>query len=412
VPNPLTRLTNQISPPRLGTDFRWLLGSALVNNLGDGITLAAGPLLIASLTQDPLLVSLGVLFRYLPLLVFGVIGGVAADRFHRRRMVIVANLLRVAVLLVLIATIVTGSVSIALVLAAVFMLGTAETFADSASSTFLPSLVRREDLGVANARSQGAYILANDLVGPPIGAFLFVVGMAVPFAANAAAFLLGAVLITRIVSPAVGRAREPGEGVGMWSDLVEGIRWLIGHPPMRTLALTIISFNVTYGATMGVMVLYATQHLHMSEVGFGLLTTAAAVGGAIGTFSYGALERRFSLANIMRAGLVIETATHIILALTTSAEVALAVMVVSGAHGFVWHTTATTVRQRAVPDELMGRVGGVYRVSNVGGLVVGIPIGGALAGAFGILAPFWFGFVGSAVLVVLLWRRFALIAHD
>ena len=59
----------------------------------------------------------------------------------------------------------------------------------------------------------------------------------------------------------------------------------------------------------------------------------------------------------------------------------------------------------------MGRVSGVYQVALFGGLVVGIPIGGVIARAFGITAPFWFGFVGSAMLVVLLWRQFAYIAH-
>jgi MFS family permease len=409
---PWTRISQVIVPVRLGTDFRWLLSAALINNLGDGITLAAGPLLVASLTQDPFVVSLAVMFDFLPALIFGIIGGVAADRFHRQRQVIVSNLLRSAVLLAMVVTIVTGTVNIAFVLAAIFALGTAETFADGASSTMLPSLVRREDLGVANARTQSAFIFLNQLLGPPIGAFLFVVGMALPFAANAAAFALGAVLIGRISTPAVARVRRELEEWSVWSDLVEGIRWLIGHPPMRTLALTIFAFNVTYGAAWGVLVLYATQRLGMSEVGFGLLTTAIAIGGVIGVLAYGALERRFSLGNIMRVGLLIETATHLVLAVTVSPEVALAVMVVFGAHAFVWGTTSNVVRQRSVPNELMGRVGGVYRVALVGGLVVGTPLGGLLAGAFGITAPFWFGFFGSAILVVLLWRQFPLIALD
>jgi predicted MFS family arabinose efflux permease len=114
----------------------------------------------------------------------------------------------------------------------------------------------------------------------------------------------------------------------------------------------------------------------------------------------------------MRVGLLIETGTHLTLALTHSAVVALAVMVVFGAHAFVWGTTSTTVRQRAVPDALMGRVSGIYRVAVFGGMVVGAPIGGLLASSFGITAPFWFGFVGSAILVTLLWREFRHIAHD
>jgi predicted MFS family arabinose efflux permease len=181
---------------------------------------------------------------------------------------------------------------------------------------------------------------------------------------------------------------------------------------MRTLAVTIFLFNVTFGAAWGVLVLYAGERLGLGPVGFGLLTTAVAIGGIIGTVSYGALERRFALANIMRVGLLIETLWHLVFALTTSAAVAFVAMLVFGVHGFVWNTTSTVVRQRAVPNELLGRVGGVYRVAIVGGIVIGTPIGGLLASRFGITAPFWFGFFGSAALVAVLWRQFDHIVHS
>jgi predicted MFS family arabinose efflux permease len=402
------RITEAIAPARLGRGFRWLLSASFVNNVGDGIAISAGPLLVASKTHDPFLVSMALLSEYLPVLLFGVIGGVAADRFDRKRMVVLVNLGRAFVLAALVVTIVSGAVTIALVLLALFVLGTAETFADSASSTLIPSLVARKDLGVANARMQGTFVLTNQLLLPPVGAFLFALGPAIPFAANAAAFALGAVLISRVV---VDVREAQLERPGVRAEMLEGIRWLIGHPPMRTLALTIFAFNVTYGAAWSVLVLYARERLGMNEVGFGLLTTAVAVGGVIGIVSYGRLERRFSLADIMRVGLLIETFTHLVLALTTLSAVALATLVVFGAHAFVWNTTSTVVRQRAVPDAVLGRVSGVYRVAIMGGLVIGTPIGGLLARTFGITAPFWFGFVGSALLVAIMWRQFDHIVH-
>ena len=404
----LARPAEVIAPSRLGRSFRWLLAAALVNNMGDGIVLAAGPLLVASQTSDPFLVSMAVLAEYLPVLLFGVLGGAAADRFDRRRMVIVVNLGRALALAVLVATIVSGTISIAVVLVTLFILGTAETFADSASSTFIPNLVNREDLGLANSRMQGAFLLTNQLVAPPIGAFLFATGMAIPFATNAVCVVLGAVLVSRVVISSRAEVRVPS---GIRTEMREGIQWLLAHPPMRTLALTIFTFNVTFGAAWSVLVLYATERLGMGPVGFGLLTTAVAVGGIVGIVSYGGLERRFSLGDIMRVGLLIETCTHLVLALTTSAAVALATMVVFGAHAFVWGTTSEVVRQRAVPDELLGRVSGVYRVAIVGGLAIGAPIGGILASLYGITAPFWFGFIGSALLVAVLWRRFDDIVH-
>jgi predicted MFS family arabinose efflux permease len=396
-------------PARLGRSFRWLLASSVATNAGDGIALAAGPLLVASQTRDPLLVSMALLSQQLPYLLFGFLAGAVADRMDRRRIVAIVDLGRAVVLAVLAATIAGGSVNIVVVLLALFVLGTAETFADVSSHSLLPRVVRREDLGIANARLSGSFLLTNQLLTPPIGAFLFAIGMALPFATNAACFALGAILVSRVVSDVTSDV--PTSGASLRADIVEGFRWLMGHPPMRTLALTIVAFNVTYGAAWSVLVLYASERLGMDEVGFGLITTAIAVGGIIGTVSYGRLERRFSLADIMRVGLLIETFTHLSLALTTVPIVALATMVVFGAHAFVWGTTSTVVRQRAVPDALLGRVTGVYHVGVLGGIVVGTPIGGLLARGFGITAPFWFGFVGSALLVALLWRQFEHIVH-
>jgi MFS family permease len=408
VRSPLARSAEIIVPTRLGRSFRWILAASLINNVGDGIVLAAGPLLVASETRDPFVVSMAALSASLPTLLFGVFGGAAADRFDRRRLVIVVDIVRAVVLVLLATTIVSGTVSIAVVLVTLFVLGTAETFADSASSTFLPNLVERDDLGLANSRMQGAFLLTNQLVAPPIGAFLFAVGMALPFATNAVCFALGALLVSRVVS---STRREPAGRSRLRTELSEGFRWLLAHPPMRTLAVTIFAFNVTFGAAWSVFVLYANERLGLGPVGFGLLTTAVAVGGIVGIVSYGRLERRFSLGDIMRTGLIVETATHLSLAVTTSALVALGTLVVFGAHAFVWGTTSEVVRQRAVPDELLGRVTGVYRVAAFGGIVIGTPIGGLLARASGITAPFWFGFIGSALLVVVLWRRLDDIVH-
>jgi MFS family permease len=415
VPNPANRLTETVAPARLGRSFRWLLATSVLTNIGDGVALAAGPLLVASQTRDPLLVSMALLAQNVPVLLFGFTAGVVADRVDRVRIMAFVNFCRAAVLAILAATIVTDAVSIAVVLIALFALGTAETFADVGGQSILPRLVRREDLGIANARLQGGVLLTNQLVAPPIGALLFALGMALPFATDAACFALGALMILRVrystVPAAAETPEEPSASTTWRQDMAEGMRWLAAHPPMRTLFITIVAFNVTFGAAWAVLVLYAQERLGMSDVGFGLITTAMAIGGIIGTVSYGALERRFSLADMMRVGLLIETATHLVLALTTLPAVALVTFVVFGMHAFVWGTTSTAVRQRAVPDELLGRVTGVYHVGVMLGIVVGTPIGGWLARQYGITAPFWFGFIGSAILVTLLWRRFDNIVH-
>ena len=398
-----------MAPARLGTGFRWLLASSWVSNLGDGIALAAGPLLVASQTDDPGLVALAVLVQQLPWLLFGLWAGALSDRVDRRAIVVTVDLVRAGVLAVLATSIATGSVSVTVVLTALFLVGTAEVFADNATSTLLPMLVARRDLAVANARLMSGYVTVNQLIGPPLGAALFAAGAVWPFVTQAVLVGAGAMLVARLVLP--GPVRSPDVSTHLRRDIAEGFRWVVHHPAVRTLILTIFTFNITYGAAWSVLVLYATERLDLGPIGFGLITTTIAVGGLGGTAAYGWITRRVSLGDVMRVGLVIETLTHLALAVTTNAAVALVVFFVFGAHAFVWGTTSVAVRQRAVPAHLQGRVGSVNSLGTYGGMVVGAAVGGAVAQTWGVVAPFWFGFVGSAVFLVLIWGQLAHIAH-
>jgi MFS family permease len=406
----VSRFVEALLPARLGRGYRWLLASSWASNLGDGVAVAAGPLLVASLTPDPFLVSLAALLRWAPPLVFGLSAGVLSDRLDRRRIVIAADGIRAVVLGALVATMVTGRVSAAVALVALGLLATAEVFADNTTATLTPMLVHRDDLAVANSRIQAGFITLNQLAGPPVGAALFAVGRAWPFVGEAVLVIAGVLLVSRVVLPVHGRAAHEA-ATGWRRDLVEGLRWTVHHAAVRTLSLTILIFNVTFGAAWSVLVLYAHQRLGLGAVGFGLLSTVSAAGGLLGTGLYGWITRRVSLGNIMRVGLIIETLTHLALAVTTSPWVGSLIFFVFGAHAFIWGTTSITVRQRAVPAHLQGRVNSVNTICVYGGLVVGSAIGGVLATRAGVTAPFWFAFAGSAVFVVLLWRELTQIAH-
>jgi len=404
------RLAELIAPSRLGAGFRWLLPSSWLTNLGDGFALAAGPLLVASLTDDAFLVALAATFQWLPPLLFAPIAGALTDRHNRLRIIQLVNLARVGMIAVLVLAIATGYGSIGVVLTALFVLSTAEVFADSSTSTLLPMLVARDDLAIANSRLLTGMITFNQLAGPPLGAALFVIGSAWPFGAEALLIGMSVVLVSRIVLPAHVDADRSERH--LHHDIIEGFRWVIHHPAVRTLVLTIFIFNITFGAAWSVLVLYASQRLGLGDIGFGLLTTVMATGGLLGTASYGWITRRVSLGDIMRAGLIVETLTHLVLALTTSAWVAVPVFLVFGAHAFIWGTTSVTIRQRVVPTKLQGRVGSVNMVGTYGGLVIGSGIGGVLAQHYGITAPFWFAFIGSALFVVVIWRQLSHISHE
>jgi MFS family permease len=401
-------LADRLAPRALGRDFRFLWGSSTISNIGDGLLISAGPLLVTTITREPFAVALATLMQFLPWVILGIPGGALIDRVDRRRLSVLVNLARAIVLGVLAATILTGTASLPVVLASYFVLGTAEMLADNTGSALLASAVPKEHLGVANSRLTGTRILANDLAGPPLGAFLFAVGMAVPFGVDAICALAAAVLIARIAAtsgPATAVRRH------VRHEIADGIRWLWHHPPVRALALTIFLFNVTFWAPYSLYVLYATERLGVDELGYGVLITAGAIGGLVGSLAYPALERRFALATLMRVGLLLETVTHLILAVSTSVVVVGLTMTLFGIHAVVWGTTSTTVRQRAVPTAFMGRVTSVYMLLNVGGGALGSVLGGVIAQRYGIVAPLWFAFVGSAVLLIAIWRTLDDIAH-
>lgn len=402
-------MVETVFPERLGTRFRWLVTGSWVSNIGDGLMLAAGPLLVASQTRDPMLVAAAGMAQQLPWLVFGLVAGALADRLDRRSLVVSVNAIRGLVICGLCVVIWTGHVDIAMVMAALLLHSTAEVFADSTASTLIPMLVDRDDLGIATSRTMAGSLTANGLVGPALGAFLFAAGMAVPFMLQAACIGVALVLVSRIGSTRGAVRHDPD--THLRQDIAEGMRWLAHHRPVRTLAIVIVLFNVTWAAPWGVLVLWAQERAGVDAVGFGLLSTAAAVGGLIGTFSYGWVERRVPLATLMRVLLLSELVFHLAMALTTSFGLALAMMVFFGAYAFQWGTLSTAVRQRAVPSELQGRVGSVYMLCVMGGMLLGTFIGGFIARHWGLAAPWWFAFVGGSVALAALWREIGHIAH-
>lgn len=401
-------LAELVAPRRMGRDFRWLLASSWTSNVGDGVALAAAPLLIASMTSSPILVAAGAMLQFLPWLLFGLHAGAIADRFDRRRLVMFANAARAIVLAALCVFLATGTANIGIVLAVAFLYGTAEVFVDTAGSTLLPMIVKPDDLGIGNARLQAGYLVANQFAGPPLGAFLFAAGTAWPFLVEVLCVLLAVVLISRMSRTPVPPRTSPISGTPakthVHTDIAEGLRWLWRNPPVRMLVLIILVFNVTWAAPWGVLVLYATEHLGMGAVGYGALTTASAAGGILATVCFGWLERHVSFATLMRVVLSLEVLMHLAFALTTSGWVALGIMFVFGAYAFVWGTISTTVRQRLVPAELQGRVSSVNMVGVFGGMVIGQALGGVIAQNWGLTAPWWFAFTGAAVTLLLVWR--------
>ncbi|ONI90033.1 MFS transporter [Saccharothrix sp. ALI-22-I] len=390
--------------PPLGPDFTKLWLASAVSNVGDGMAMAAGPLLLASLTDDPALVAGAVFAQQLPWLLFSLLSGVIVDRFDRRKLAVAANLGRGAIVAALAVAVWTGHASVPVVYACLFLLGVGETVADNAASALLPAVVSKEHLPRANSRLMGTHILGGSLAAPPIGAALFVVAAALPFGLDAASFVVAALLIATlrgVPKQALAEKRT------LRADIGAGLTWLWRHEVLRTLALCLCLMNITFTGAMSILVLYSTERLGLDPKWFGLLLSTMAVGGVLGTLVSTRLIERFGPTALLRIGLVIEAGTHVALALAPNVWVAGVTLAVFGVHAVVWNVITHSVRQREVPDELRGRVGSAFFLLSTGGSALGALVGGVLARQFGITAPFWLGVVVVAGVTVVAWRPFA-----
>jgi Na+/melibiose symporter-like transporter len=375
-----------------------------VSVTGDGVTVTAGPLLAASITHDPLLVA-GTLFaQQLPWLIFGPLSGALVDRLEPTRLIVIVDLLRAVAVGSLAASVFAGRAHLAALYGALFILGVGSTVSDTAVLSLPPLLVDPDDLVRANAGLQGVLFVGADLVGPLLGAYLFVLAAGLPFAFDAATFVVGAALIASIRRR---RATHPvPDRTRLRQEISEGIRWLLAHPGLRMLAVAICVMNITLGSVLAILVLYVRERLGLGAVGYGALLACGAAGGVIGTVIVKRLLAWFGTSLLLRVGLIIECATHVSLALTRRPWVAALTLLIFGVHGGVWNVATVTLRQKVVPEQLLGRVNSVYNTFSIGGFALGSLVGGLLARGFGLTAPFWVAAAAVAVVAILAWRLF------
>jgi MFS family permease len=388
----------------LGADFWKLWTASAVTNLGDGITMVAGLLLVASITTNPAAVAGAVFAQQLPWLLFALISGVWADRLDRRRLVVTVNALRAAALALLAAAAAADVATVPLILTVFFLLGTGETLADTASAAFVPAIVPEPSRPKANSLMYANFNVLNQFTAKPLGGWLFVLAAAVPFAVNAVTFAVSALLLSTIRAAFPRPAAAPVPARSLRAEIGEGVRWLLRHHLLRTLAVTMAVGNVVFCAAFAIFVLYSAQRLDLTATGYGLLLVAFAVGGLLGTLVAPTLIRRLDAALLLRAGLLVEVALHATLALTREPWVAAAMIVVFGVHTTVWGVVVTTIRQRDVPPAMYGRVTGVYSFLDLGGAALGSLVGGVVATAFGLVTTYWTAAVAMTLVAAVAWR--------
>jgi MFS family permease len=383
----------------LGGRFNKLWAAVIVSNLGDGVMGVAFPLLVASITRDPVLVAGATVVGRIPWLLFALPAGALVDRMDRRRVMVAVDWGRGIVVGVLGILLVVGDVGLAIVYLTAFLLGSAETMFDTASEALIPSLVDADDLDSANGRLQASEWAANTFVGPPFGAVLFAAAAAVPFLFDAGSFVVAAVLVSTIGGAFRGRETAAKTSGKLRSEIGEGLRWLWGHTVLRTLAMMAGVTNLVGTGIVAIFVLFAQDILDLGDVGFGLILATIGVGGLIGAVGAPLVTKRLGPGTTLLASQVGLGVGAVVMGTTSNAVVAGVVAAFYGLFIGLWNVVAVSLRQRLTPDELRGRVASVARLFAWGTQPLGALLGGVVAAGFGLRAPFFVAAIVWTLLV-------------
>ncbi|RKT55364.1 MFS transporter [Saccharothrix australiensis] len=388
--------------------YHRLLSATALTNIGDGIRQAALPLLVVTMSRDPLLVAGVTAAGQAPWLLFGLFAGAVVDRVDRRRLVVVVDVVRVVLLAALAGAVATGlavgAVGVVVVHLVAFGCGLAETLRDTAAATLLPRLVDDAELERANGRLLNAEIAGNELLGPPLGGYLFGVALVLPFAVNGGALAIAAALVLSL--PNLFAPRPAARRAPVLAETAEGVRWLGRHRELRALVGLTGVFAFTDSAWFAVLVLYVAEEIGLPPHAYGLLLGVGAVGGLLGGGTAARVVRRTGIGVALAGSLALAAAGQALLGLAGSAvPAALGLLLGSFAFG-VWNVVGLSHRQRLAPSGMLGRVIAAGRAVATSAALLGALGGGLLASAFGVRVPILLGVPVLLVCAVVAARRF------
>jgi MFS family permease len=385
----------------------WL--AAIASSLGDGMVEAAAlPLLAATLTRNPVLIS-GVFFASrLPWLVLGLFSGAIVDRGDRKRIMVSADAVRAVILGAVGVLVMTGTATLPVIFVAAFLTGVAQTFFDNAAIAAIPSMVPAADLERVNGQIFGAQMIMLEFAGPVAGSFLYGQATWSPFLLDAGSFIISALLIFSLAAR-LSLHREPSASRrSIRRDVSAGLGWLWQHPVVRTLAVMVGILAFVAQAIFAILVLFALRVLHLSTDGYGLLLAAAGVGSLAGNILAPRLSSRLGTRRCLIVSIVLSGAAYLGIYPVSAPVLVGALLAVNGFGIALWNVVTVSLRQVIVPSHLAGRVNSVYRMLAWGGLSLGSLAGGFIGRAAGLRAPFLLGGIVVALMIpiaVVLLRR-------
>ena len=372
----------------LGRRFYAVWTASGISNLADGLLLAGAPIVAATLTRSPLLVSLATTFLTLPWLLLSLHAGALADRRDRRRIMVAAAWSRAVLLLCASSAALAGASPLPVLYAVVFLAAVGEVFSDVTSQSIIPLVVDRAGLQRANGRLVATQRIANDFLAGPLAGVLAGIGAYAVFGISGFLFVLSALALLRLKG---SYRAERDDHTSVRADIRSGLLFLGHHRILRSLAIMAGMLNLGFTAYFSVFVLWVVGEesvIGLSPAGYGLLLSIQAFGAVLGS-----LTAEWTIPwvgeskAILGAGLLMGLLLLVPLLIPNLWATAVMHFLSAYALGNI-NVANVTLRQRLIPTELLGRVNASFRLIGMGTMPVAGILGGIIGTTLGLPAAF------------------------
>jgi Transmembrane secretion effector len=387
--------------------FRALWMSSACANLGDGLMVAGLPLLAAARFRDPGAVGAVGACWAAGWPVAALPAGTLLDRFPRARLIRTADALRGAALAALVTALGLDSLTLPLLCALAFAVSVGQVVHDLGAGSLVPAIVGREDYDRANSRLFGTETTLNEFVGPPLAGVLFGAGATLVFASATGAFLMAAGLL--LLVPSRARPTAPPERSSAWREASAGVRFVIRHPVLRRISALVAVNAAAWDAWAALFVLYAVAPgpLGLSSAGYGVLLALLGAGGLIGAIVAPALTSRIGPARVLAIGALGTVVFLVTPALAVATPPVALAIVIAGVGSGTWNVLVASLRQRVIPEPMLGRATAAARLMGWGPRPLGAAAAGGLAAATDVRTAMAVIGLASLLNTALLWPGLA-----
>ena len=364
-------------------NYRLFWTGQLISLMGTWMQDTALALLVLHLTNSPLALGLTMTIRFTPALLLSLVGGVLADRLPKRATLIGTQSIQLAVALALAVLASTNAITVGLIYALAALRGTVDAVDMPTRQAFIAEMVGTKDLPNAVALNSMQFNVAR-IVGPAIGAIVIAtVGLAACFYLNAASFL--AVIIAYSImreSQLFAAARASGEGVLL--QVRQGVRYAAATPDVLVILMVMAAIG-TFGYNFQTMLpLLSTYVLHSGATGLSILLASMGIGSVVAGLVVA--YRGTATLRLLLVAAAVFTALLFVVGFSRWEPVTAILVLLMGACGVLFMTTANTRLQLVVPGHMRGRVMGMYALLFVGTTPIGSALVGTLAQRTGVPA--------------------------